>query len=256
MVVAMQTVAAQEGVVRGKEARLQKEKDAHAFRGFQAATEASQGVEWHAALAEAVQRCGQRLAAYGSECEDEWNHIAQFVATFAPRSYDSSDDSELGDLRSAAPASTLGAIEPEDEDEERKEIVWYDSKAEEEHQLIQKAHEEAATGCQRRKLAEGLSKVRSEASKAAGVVRQVAVEQGVRQAHSGEEVREELGGLGGGAPLVLAIMDAADQPLPNSGDSAEEPVEPKQKRRGREVLVAGGCTGQDVEMDKGRDVRE
>ena len=255
VVVAMQEATAAEGVLQGKEVKLQKEKDAHAFRGFQAAAEASQGLGWHAELEEAVHRCGQRLASYGGECESEWNHIAQFVATFAPRTYVSGEDSELGDLRSAEPASTPSATEPEDEAGERDERAWYDSKADDEHELIQKAHAEAATGEQRGQLAESLEKFRSEAEKAAGVVQQVAMEQGLRLADICVEEQKEAEGDGGGGPVVLAIMDATDQPIPSSGDSGCGPVEPKQKRRGREVQVAGGCTGQDVEMEKSSDGR-
>ena len=197
------------------------------------------------------------LAMFGGECESEWNHIAQFVATFAPKSYDSGEDSELGELRSEGPASAPSATEPEDEDGKCDGIAWYDSKAEEEHKLIQKAHGEATTKDERSQLAEGLGKVLSEAGKAAEVVRQVAMEHGARMADIGAEERKVVGGEGESAPAasavprVLAIMDAVDQPVPNSGDSGCEALEPRQKRRGREVEVAGGCTGHDVQMEKG-----
>ena len=178
------------------------------------------------------------------------------MATFAPRCYDSGEDSELGDLRSAERASAPSTTEPEDEGGRKDGLAWYDSKAEEEHKLIQKAHAEIGSERQKSQLAESLGKVRSEAEKAAGIVLQVAAGQGAQLAGAGVEKRKEAGGgeenglAEPAVPRVLAIMDATDQPVPGSGDSGCEPIEPKQKRRGREVEVVGGSTVQDVQMEK------
>ena len=93
--------------------------------------------------------------------------------------------------------------------------------------------------------------VQSSAARAAQVC-QAVIDMRERAANTqarGEE-QEHAGVQGEGRGCILAIMDAVDQPLPSSDGSRGEAAEPRRKRRGREVQVAGGRTGEDVRMEK------
>ena len=243
---------AAEASLKQKRDKLQREKAAHAFRGFQAAAEAAQDVEGFGELRLAVQKCGEMLARCGNECESEWTHIANFVATFAPWQYASSEDSELADLRSVAASSTPGATEPEDEAGERNDILVWEQQAVEEHAIIQKAHTEPITEDQRIQLVEAMGVVHREANRAAKVAQEMYEEQKRRADNERQEERSGSVGGGNGASVALAIMDAVEHKVPSSSSSGGEAEEPKRKRRGREVQVVGGPTAGDVHMEKGR----
>ena len=87
---------------------LVNEKVALAFRGFQVAAEASEGVDGFGRLVGSVELLGHGLAQAGMrEYEGAWNHVAEFIKWFRPQHYDAKEDPLLVDLRSVGSTATL-----------------------------------------------------------------------------------------------------------------------------------------------------
>ena len=166
--------------------------------------------------------------------------------------YVASEDSDLRDLRSVDSFSTLGVPESATGDTAplgARRLL--DDEAENEQALIRDAFSRPATAEEAAQREGSMQLVQSSAARAAQV-RQAVIDMRGRAANTqarGEE-QEHAGVQGEGRGCILAIMDAVDQPLPSSDGSRGEAAEPRRKRRGREVQVAGGRTGEDVRMEK------
>ena len=234
------------------EARLEREKAVYAHRGFEAAAETSLEVDGFEELEQSLQQVGQGLAECGrKDCEEGWNHVANFIYRFRRRTYASSEDSEVRDLRSVDSTSTLGVPVPPGGAAPVGARQFLEHTALEEEAMFKEVFKKPATEEQIVERQEGLRRV----TEAAGVAAQA-----VQAAIAGQQGAREEPGLAVGLPGALgqapvegqlAIMDAVDHPLPSSSSSQGVAKEPSKKRRGREVQVAGGSTGADVQMEKG-----
>ena len=105
-------MVAKERKVHAKIDKVQMEienaRRAQAFRGFQAAKESAEGVDWYDEVAEAVDKVGWRMAEAGmDDCAGAWHHIAAFVGGLKQRVYDPNEDPIMEELRSVSSASTV-----------------------------------------------------------------------------------------------------------------------------------------------------
>ena len=189
------------GKLGAAKARLEKEKAAHAHRGFEVAVEASQEVEGFAELQLSVKLVGEGPAECGrDDCEDHWSHLARFVNMFGPRAYDPNEDADLRDLRSVDSTSTLGVQRTEAGDTApvgARRLL--DEEAESEQALIRNAFNGSATGEETARREESLQLVHDFATRAAHVYQAVVdlQERATRTQERGAE-QEQAGAQGEG----------------------------------------------------------
>ena len=249
VVEAIQAAREAEFGVEGVEAKLQREKAIQAHRGFEAAAETSQEVEGFEGLAVSLKRMGAILAQHGV-CESEWNHVARFISFFSRCSYASSEDSDIKDLRSAESGSTHEEIEVDSTAGER---ASEGEDVAEEQRLVQLAFTGPGTEKDKERNLQEFRQVQEAAGAAARVFQATAEAQRKAVEASMSAAGPDPGTDTGTGEVFLAIMDAVDHAVPSSSDSNEGAREPRRKRRGREVQVAGGATGNDVCMEKKTD---
>ena len=247
---AQQVAADADRDVENCRAKLEKERAMQAHRGFEAAIEASQAVEGFEELQEAMGRIGDLLASAG-EGEQEWLHVATFINKFGRQlPYESSEDSDIRDLVSASSATREGT-----EEEDGAEGGPARTQMEEEAELVQRACAPRGDGRLAAQSMAGLERVQQEALLAVQNIREATVRPQVAEGSAQTAAQQGTAEGQHDTGIRLAIMDAADHAVPSSGESGGEVAEPNRKRRGREVQVAGGNTGEDIPMARNEEER-
>ena len=231
---------------------LERERTVHVYRGFEAAAEASQVIGGFGNIMQSMQKMGEMLAKSG-EGEQEWMEVASFLNRFGEqKAYAASEDSDVRDLWSESNATR--------EEEEAGGRTGSDEQAQldEEAEVIRRAFAPSRGEEALEKEREGLARMREKAGQAMLAIQNTnlatgggllhGIEKGTGVQATGQtEEQKQAGDL-----VRLAIMDAADRAVPSSGESGGEgstsAMEPRTKRRGREVQVAGGKTSDDITM--------
>ena len=196
-------------------------------------------------------KVGALLADGGSNRgKEEWGHLARFVRRFGPCYYASSEDSEVRDLRSVDSFSTQTVPEtPQGGARPLGAMQLLEAEALADQELLEAEESRPVTDEERMCNEMAMRRVHTAARRAAELYRAaVDSQQGGGRTAGQASAGGVEGQQGAGEQGVLAIMDAVDQPLPSSEGSQGKVAEPKQKRRAKEVLVAGGYTGNDVGM--------